>query len=112
MNDAAAALAAVEQSLAAAVDAPLEQGMSLRVQGRALAASGQFAAAAAALAHSLELLAGADPYEAARTQLAWARLHHEERRLAAKKKALEATVSRVSTTTVQRRARARASRRR
>ena len=74
-GDAAAALAAVEQSLAVAVDAPLEQGMSLRVQGRALAASGQFAAAAAALAHSLELLAGADPYEAARTQLAWARLH-------------------------------------
>ena len=74
-GDPVAALAAVEQSLTAAVDAPLEQGMSLRVQGRALAASGQFAAAAAALARSLELLDGADPYEAARTQLAWARLH-------------------------------------
>ncbi|MBK6432929.1 FG-GAP-like repeat-containing protein [Candidatus Amarolinea dominans] len=49
-GDPVAALAAVEQSLAAAVDAPLEQGMSLRVQGRALTASGQFAAAAAALA--------------------------------------------------------------
>ncbi|MGB2775062.1 MAG: LuxR family transcriptional regulator, partial [Anaerolineae bacterium] len=32
-------------------------------------------AAMAALASSLELLAGADPYETARTQLAWARLH-------------------------------------
>ncbi len=74
-GDPAAALAAIEQSLAAAVDEPLEQGMSLRVQGRALATNGQFATAAAALARSLELLAGADPYEAARTQLAWARLH-------------------------------------
>ena len=73
-GDAAGALNAIAQSLTEAADMPLERGISLRVQGRALVASGDLGAAAEAFAHSLELLTGADPYEAARTQLAWARL--------------------------------------
>ena len=74
-NDGAGAATAIAQSLTIAAESPLELGMSLRVQGRALAAAGQAQAAAAAFARSLELLAGVDPYEVARTQLAWARLH-------------------------------------
>jgi tetratricopeptide (TPR) repeat protein len=73
-GDAAGALNAIAQSLAEAADTPLEHGISLRVQGRALAASGEPQAAGEAFARSLEQLAGVDPYEAARTRLAWARL--------------------------------------
>ena len=74
-NDGAGAATAIAQSLALAAESPLELGMSLRVHGRVLAAAGRAQEAQATFAHSLDLLADADPYEAARTQLAWARLH-------------------------------------
>ncbi|MCH9662200.1 MAG: CHAT domain-containing protein [Gammaproteobacteria bacterium] len=47
-----------------------EAGISQRVLGQVLADQ---ASSAAAFAHSLELLTNIDPYEAARTQLAWGR---------------------------------------
>jgi tetratricopeptide (TPR) repeat protein len=48
-----------------------EVGISLRVQGQVLLASGQDEAAFAAFEQSLGILDGQDPYEAARTKLKW-----------------------------------------
>lgn len=48
-----------------------EEGMSLRVLGQALVASGEHERAIEAFEHSLALLEGYDPYEAARTRAQW-----------------------------------------
>lgn len=68
-------LTAIEQSLAAAVDTPLEQGMSLRVRAalwppRAVRGRGGCPGAPSGAASARR-----PRCEAARTQLAWARLH-------------------------------------
>ncbi len=49
-----------------------EEGVGLRVLGRALLAAGQAAPARAAFEQSLAILIDQDPYKAARTQAAWA----------------------------------------
>jgi tetratricopeptide (TPR) repeat protein len=48
-----------------------EEGVSLRVLGRALLAAGQFEPALETFERSLAILVSQDPYEAARTQAAW-----------------------------------------
>jgi ATP/maltotriose-dependent transcriptional regulator MalT/tRNA A-37 threonylcarbamoyl transferase component Bud32 len=50
---------------------PREEGISLRVLGQALATAGHLAEAEAHFAQSVALLDPQDPYEAARTRLAW-----------------------------------------
>ncbi len=58
-------------NLARGLGLDLEEGMSLRVLGQALLASGQHQPALAAFEQSLSLLADRDPHEAARTKTQW-----------------------------------------
>jgi tetratricopeptide (TPR) repeat protein len=69
------ALADVERALNLARDVGLdrEEGISLGILGQVLLAGGQPEPALAAFEQSQALLADRDPYEAARTRLAWGR---------------------------------------
>lgn len=69
------ALDAAERSLILARKLELEQeaGITLRVKGEALTAQRQIEKAGVAFVESLKRLEGHDPYEAARTRLAWGR---------------------------------------
>jgi len=49
----------------------LEERKSLRALGQALVAKGEYGSAVATFQHSLSLLAGRDPCEAARAKAAW-----------------------------------------
>jgi hypothetical protein len=68
------ALTYAEQSinLANELEMKLEEGMSRRVLGQVLLATGQSEPALVAFEQSLSLLGG-DPYEVARTKTAWGR---------------------------------------
>jgi tetratricopeptide (TPR) repeat protein len=70
-----AAIADAERALSIARELadPIAEGMSLRALGQALQVADRSAAAADAFAQSLALLDGRDTYEAARTQVQWAR---------------------------------------
>lgn len=72
----AAALELAAQSYAVACELtdPLEEGKSLRVLGQVYLGAGQVEEAREHFAASLEQLDGREPYEAARTKLAWATL--------------------------------------
>ncbi|RME50050.1 MAG: hypothetical protein D6796_03785, partial [Caldilineae bacterium] len=74
-QEAEQALACAEKAVASAqtMEAPLEEGASLRVLALALLANHRPRPAEEAFARSLDLLEGADPYEAARTQFEWGR---------------------------------------
>jgi tetratricopeptide (TPR) repeat protein len=74
-GDTARALEDAERSvgLAQELKTDLEAGPSLRVLGQVLLIQGRHAEALDALARSQALLEGQDPYEAARTRLAWGR---------------------------------------
>jgi tetratricopeptide (TPR) repeat protein len=71
-----AALEQVEQSIALAqqAGAVIEEGKGLRIKGQAQLSLGRLADAQASLEGSLALLGGADPYEAACTQVCLARV--------------------------------------
>jgi predicted Ser/Thr protein kinase len=79
-GDAGAALGRAEQAVALAeeLELDLERGTALRALGLALGALGRPEEAGQAFAQSLDLLAGRDPYEAAGTQQAWARLRQAQ----------------------------------
>ena len=59
-------------AIAAELGLTVDEGKAWRIKGMVLAAAGQIEDALSAFEHSLELLAGQNPYETARTQLVFA----------------------------------------